>query len=266
MEYLIEYYCTSHRGNLRSNNQDNFCCLNEFLESDNLGSGRIISGIVKNDSFPVFAVFDGMGGEECGEMAAHIAAAKLSEYQFTDGSLDELAQFCKGANDEICAYTDEHLLSSMGTTAAILLFAPDNIHLCNIGDSKIFRFSDGVLEQISYDHVSVAAFGSKPPLTQNLGIKEEELIISPYLALGEYHSKDAYLICSDGLTDMVTNDEISHILSNTDKDSAAASLMQKALDNGGKDNITLILLYLDRPKRNYFKEIIERMRDKHGND
>ena len=72
----------------------------------------------------------------------------------------------------------------MGTTAAILAFTGNGVTLCNIGDSKIFRFCDGELEQISKDHVTVAAYGVKPPLSQNLGISPTELIIDPYLAQG----------------------------------------------------------------------------------
>lgn len=266
MEYSIEYFCVSHKGNLRCTNQDNFYCLNEYMPSDNNGSDGVINGVARSVDAPIFAVFDGMGGEECGEVAAHIAAKQISEYSFEDTSHLELLQYCKKANDEICHYTADNSLVSMGTTAAILMFAKKKILLCNIGDSKIFRFTDGVLQQISYDHVSISAFGTKPPLTQNLGIKEDELIISPYTAKGEYHNHDIYLICSDGLTDMVSNEDIGNILNSSQKENSADLLLQKALKNGGKDNITLILLYISKDNQNIVKRIIESLRYRHGNN
>ena len=67
----------------------------------------------------------------------------------------------------------------MGTTAAILVFGKREIGLCNIGDSKIFRFAQNRLEQISVDHYAVGVYGRKPPLSQNLGIPEKELLIDP---------------------------------------------------------------------------------------
>lgn len=266
MEYSIEYFCVSHTGNIRTRNQDNFFCLNEYMPPDNNGSDGIIKGVTRSVDSHVFAVFDGMGGEECGEVAAYIAAKQMSEFNFENDSSLELLQYCKKVNNEICRYTADNSLISMGTTAAILMFARKKILLCNIGDSKIFRFTDGVLQQISYDHVSISAFGTKPPLTQNLGIKEDELIISPYTATGEYHNNDIYLICSDGLTDMVSNEDIENILNSSQKEDSANLLLHKALENGGKDNITFILLYICKDNKNIVKRIIESLKYRHGNN
>ena len=104
----------------------------------------------------------------------------------------------------------------------------------------------GVLEQISKDHVAVAAFGVKPPLSQNLGIPPTELIIDPYLAQGAYNDGDVYLICSDGLTDMVPTEEISGVLASKPVDGACMELLEKALANGGRDNITVVLCRIER--------------------
>lgn len=265
MNYFIEYYCISHKGNVRSTNQDNYCCLGEYMPFDNNGSNGVITGITRNIDDPIFAVFDGMGGEESGEMAAFIAARKLAEYKFEHDPPKELFGYCKSANDEICEYTEEHSLTSMGTTAAILLFCKNKIFLCNIGDSKIFQFTDDAFRQISYDHISISAFGTKPPLTQNLGIKEDELIISPYTAIGDYHSNDVYLICSDGLTDMISNDEIKNILINTERANVAEALLQKALENGGKDNITILLLFINKEKNTFINRLKRNMRCVNGN-
>ena len=252
MSYLIKYYCTSHIGKCRKTNQDNFCCNTKYLNYDNSGTNGIVEGVMVPSPQTVFAVFDGMGGEECGEMAAYLAAKELSEFHFEKKLNQDFVVFCKSANTKICNYTKEHSLASMGTTAAILLFSQKQIGLCNIGDSKIFQFSEGALQQISYDHVGISVFGRKPPLSQNLGIPESELILSPYVANGKYYNGDIYLICSDGLTDMLSTSDIEEILKAKTGASAAKQLLQQALENGGKDNITFILLCIEKKKRKIF--------------
>ena len=252
MSYVIKYYYTSHIGKCRKTNQDNLYCNGNYLNYDNCGTDGIIEGVLSPSSQAVFAVFDGMGGEECGEMAAYLAAKELSEFQFKKDVKQDFADFCKNANTKICNYTDAHKLTSMGTTAALLKFAKDQIGLCNVGDSKIFQFSEGKLQQISYDHVGISAFGKKPPLSQNLGIPESELILSPYVATGEYHNGDIYLICSDGITDMLPVPNIEKILCEEKGSVAAEQLLKQALDNGGKDNITFILIRIEKAKRKFF--------------
>ena len=197
---------------------------------------------------PLFAVFDGMGGEECGEVASYLAAQTLAGLERAGDPERELLSYCKMANDEICRYTQEQGLRSVGTTAAILWMQKHKIYLCNIGDSPIFRYADGELEQISVDHVSVAMAGKKPPLLQNLGIPESEMLISPYTAEGYYQKGDIYLICSDGLTDMVDAAEISRILQTDNRADTAETLLQRALDRGGKDNVSFVLLYIEKNK------------------
>lgn len=246
MLYSIDYFCTSHIGKLRGVNQDNFICLGEYMEPDGNKNSGMISGRANTEEDPLFGIFDGMGGEECGEVASYLAAQCIAGHSFRGNVKRKLKEYCRVANGAICAYTDEHGLTSMGTTAAILLFTKKRIHLCNIGDSKIFRLNGGEMDQISYDHVGVSAYGSKPPLLQNLGIKESEMIIEPFIDTWKYKDQDIYLICSDGLTDMVDTKEICQTILSSEKEKAAEILLQKALDNGGKDNITIILLYINK--------------------
>lgn len=248
MHHSISYCCVSHIGKIRSINQDNLVCDNRHMETNGDGIEFPLSGIKSSRKISVFGVFDGMGGEECGEIASYIAAHDASTLEIKGDPVKDLLQFCQKANNDICDYADKNNISSMGTTAAMLVFARKDITLCNIGDTKIFRFSGGVLEQISKDHVSVSVFGVKPPLSQNLGIPSTELIIDPYLAQGEYNDKDVYLICSDGLTDMVTTEEISEVLTTGSIRKGIETLLNKALENGGKDNVTIILLEIQRKK------------------
>ena len=248
MGYHIHYACVSHVGKIRSMNQDNFICDGHYMQSRNDETKFPLCGTKTSDEISVFGVFDGMGGEECGEVASYIASQNAAALEIENDPTDELLAFCQKANADICSYIDENELSSMGTTAAMLVFTPKFVTLCNIGDSKVFRFSDGVLEQISQDHLAIAAFGVKPPLSQNLGIPSEEMLIDPYLAQGSYHHRDMYLICSDGLTDMVSNEEIGEVLKAFSPAECANILVEKALENGGRDTITLIVLEIQRQK------------------
>lgn len=227
-----------------------------FMDSSNRGTDGVKAGKARPEDLPVFAIFDGMGGEECGEMAAYLAAREMAEFSFGEDMAGDLVTFCRQANEQICCYTRENRITSMGTTAAILRFTPQNAGLCNVGDSKIFLFSQGKLHQLSYDHVSVSVAGRKPPLTQNLGIEETEMIIEPFVALGDYKPGDVFLLCSDGLTDMVSIEQLEKILGKKRKKAAAQALLQTALDNGGRDNISYILLYTGkRPVFERLKEV-----------
>lgn len=253
MRYEIFYSCISHIGNVRSINQDNFICNGLYAKNDDFETKFPIKGRVDTKKPTLFGIFDGMGGEECGEIASHIAVQEAVFTQLGKDAPFTLIEYCKRANKKICEYAESNSITAMGTTAAILLFTKSEITLCNIGDSKIFRFSNGEIEQISKDHVVISAFGTKPPLSQNLGIPTEQLLIEPYLSQGRYKNGDKYLICSDGLTDMLTVDEIKEILNSNSTEEATTCLLNGALEKGGKDNTTLILLEVKQIKNKLLK-------------
>lgn len=260
MYYKIHYSCLSHIGKVRSLNQDNFICDGHYMHSDGTAIAFPLCGTKTSRETSVFGIFDGMGGEECGEIASYIAAKCAASFPVGKNALADLSQFCHKANRDICGYAEDNGISSMGTTAAMLAFTGKHIVLCNIGDSKIFRLSDGILEQISKDHVAISAFGVKPPLSQNLGIPPSELVIDPYLAQGPYNDGDVYLICSDGLTDMVSIAEITEVLISKPIGEAVTLLLDKALANGGKDNTTIILCRIERQSGWFFKWMPRRKR------
>ncbi len=252
MRYNVRYSCVSHIGNVRDINQDNFICDGRYMEINDELVKFPLSGVKSSKETSLFGVFDGVGGEECGEIASYIAAKTASAFEITKDAVTGLSQFCDKANQDICDYAASHEISAMGTTAALLAFTSNGVTLCNIGDSKIFRLCDGTLEQISKDHVAVSAFGVKPPLSQNLGIPSSELVIDPYLAQGAYNDGDIYLICSDGLTDMVSTEEITESLVTKSIEEASKSLLEKAISNGGRDNITIILCKIERETGFFF--------------
>ena len=242
MAFEITYSCLSNVGKTRRLNQDNFfCCgkyleLNEVFEEEHHLCGKITSG-----KRPLFAVFDGMGGTDEGEVSAYIAAKAAKKVTVRKNGITALSKYCQSVNTEICQYAKEKSIVT-GTTSAMLLFDNHDITLCNIGDSKVFHFFDNKAEQISVDHLDVCAYNTKPPLLQNLGIRPEEMLIDPYFAVGICNSGDKYLICTDGLTDMVPLAIIEETVNSNDIHKAAAVLMERALSFGGKDNVTLILI------------------------
>lgn len=247
--FELNYACFTDAGTCRANNQDSFFCLGTFPECDAAPMQQVLCGQTEPGSSRLFGVFDGMGGEYNGEIASFLAAKRAASFEVcSENPADDLLMLCRNANSDICQYAAENGIPSMGTTAAMLLFEKDRIYLCNIGDSKIFRCSKDGLEQISEDHLGIAAFGRKPPLSQNLGIPEDEMMIEPYTTSGFYNPGDKYLICSDGLTDLVSSAKIRSILRAHPPQAAASALIEEALSNGGKDNVTVIVIEICRSR------------------
>ena len=255
MNYTIKYVVLCEKGNKRKTNQDNFWCGGNFLSVENNGLSTCLTDSTNNATIPIFAIFDGMGGARYGETAAYIATKTLNSLCSTtdkSNSIQFLATSCKKMNDEICAYAKNNQAAGMGTTAVLLAFGTKNIYVCNIGDSKAFLYNIKTFMQISYDHVVSIPNAKKLPLSQHLGIPQDEFVINPYLATGEYNDGDRYLLCSDGLTDMVSMEEMESILSQKKPVADVAQvLMEAALNNGGSDNITIILCELHKNK--FFK-------------
>lgn len=108
MRYELVYSCISHIGNVRSINQDNFVCENTYAKtlSDNIQfpiSGKIVANSTKR-----FGVFDGMGGEECGEIASLIAAEEFAKMPMRKDGILLLNEYCKIANKHICEYAENN--------------------------------------------------------------------------------------------------------------------------------------------------------------
>ena len=263
MAYQIEYAYTCHIGKIRNNNEDNFWCCGDSLEAQNQGMSHIRSGYMKQSEYPLLAVFDGMGGESCGEMAAFLAAEACGEHFKTakDGIRNDPEEFlneiCESMNQAICDYGRTNKINSMGTTAALLAFAEDAVYSCNLGDSRIYKSDREKFYQISQDHVLGRSLFGKAPLTQYLGMEEENLQLEPSISRQEIKIGDRFLLCSDGITDMLLDGEIADILS---RDIPVAKtveiLVDRALKKGGRDNITVVLCEIMEQPRNMFRRVL----------
>ena len=263
MAYQIEYAYTCHIGKIRNNNEDNFWCCGDSLEAQNQGMSHIRSGYMKQSEYPLLAVFDGMGGESCGEMAAFLAAEACGEHFKTakDGIRNDPEEFlneiCESMNQAICDYGRTNKINSMGTTAALLAFAEDAVYSCNLGDSRIYKSDREKFYQISQDHVLGRSLFGKAPLTQYLGMEEENLQLEPSISRQEIKIGDRFLLCSDGITDMLSDGEIADILS---RDIPVAKtveiLVDRAMKKGGRDNITVVLCEIMEQPRNMFRRVL----------
>lgn len=262
MGFVIEAACGCNKGKIRKNNEDNFYfdgkCLE--VENDGLKNPAYIETPVKRGLS--YAVFDGMGGENFGEVASFVAARQMqqTERALGDYLISEkkyLNRLSMSLNEAVLQAKREQFTDRMGTTMVSLCFSGRYVYVCNIGDSRAYRLRDGEFLQISEDHVERRSVREhrKAPLTQHLGIDPEDMLIEPYIAKGELKKGDMYLLCSDGLTDMLTDLEISCLMSDTvDTETCVSSLVQAALDKGGRDNITAIICRISKYRRFIWKK------------
>ena len=236
----IEYAACCTTGRLRRNNEDNFYCGGRIRDNINSNDDVAFSGTVSCNGNEMFAVFDGMGGEACGEIASFVAASHAELYARDRMEYEEyLYELAEYINEKVCEETASRSLVLMGTTAAMVQFCGGDIYVCNAGDSRVYRLLKHELKQLSVDHIA-AVYGGKA-LTKFVGIPDDKL--RPYIASGEYRPGDVYLLCTDGVTDMLTDEEILAIIDNKKPlNLSCRALIDAAMEKGGVDNATAILL------------------------
>jgi len=252
MVYTFNASCGSFIGNGRNNNEDNFYFNRKHLPIPNKGLKNPLKCKGTTDEPFVVALFDGLGGECKGEEASRLASEVFSEEA---KKLEELAlsgkefmyETCEKANAAVNALRDTMQLTSMGTTVAAIYFSQDEVIACNVGDSKIFRIRDKKMIQISQDHTDekiIAAMGidKKPVLLQYLGIPDTDMAIEPYVSKGDILSEDVYVLCSDGVTDVLSISEMYEIICANGADEAVRQLLAEVNKRDGADNSTVIVI------------------------
>ena len=249
MRFAVEAACGCDMGRIRKNNEDNFYFDGKCLEAENDGLKYpvFVEEAVKNGM--CVAVFDGMGGERFGEFASFAAARQMQQTQrklsdFFVSPRKYLYSMTKQLNDAVVKAQEELCTDRMGATMVALYFSGRYVYSCNLGDSRSYRLRDGEFLQLSEDHLAIrpGREHKKAPITRYLGMNIEDVEVEPYIAKGELRKGDLYLLCSDGLTDMLTNFEISDImLGSNDAENCVQALIQAALEHGGRDNITVIV-------------------------
>ncbi len=258
MDWRILAACGCHIGRRREKNEDNFLFDGISIPSENRGLGQILTKECTPDAGRFFAVFDGMGGGDYGEIAACKAAETARQSLYTGGNFPDtdseafagsLARMCEEMNGAVFQSGAERNSYTMGTTLAGLLFRGQDVWSCNVGDSRNYLLREGILRQISRDHTDETYMrqqgisGRKPFLTQYLGMDPEEIKIAPEIRRIPLHEKEGFLICSDGVTDMLCRETLEAILQETpEPKECVQQIIDAALEAGGKDNITAIVI------------------------
>lgn len=241
----------TNRGKVRKNNEDNLFFDGEYLPESHLDMTEPLFMKERADVPVLLAVFDGVGGAYYGEKASCLSAETMAKFfEEKNGLLNSekfFRELCHQMNRKVCELEDVYL-ANMGATVSALLFEQETVTICNLGDSPVFRIRKNKIERIHEEHTNRRILEEqkikrKPELTQCLGIAEEEMTICPYIRQYAVQNGDWYLLCSDGLTDMLTDKEIAAILrSRVTKRQRIKKLMEAALMRGGRDNITIILV------------------------
>jgi len=217
---------------------------------------------LRNEDFfisapPLFAIADGMGGARAGEIAAGLAAAVFAEGGAETRDAEGMLALIVEANRRIWerALTDP-ATTGMGTTvtAALVDASGDKVTFGHVGDSRAYRFRDGAIEQVTTDHSLVAELvesgiltpeeaehhPQRSAITRALGT---ESTVDADVFTVEVEPGDLFLLCSDGLSDMVGDDEVASLLAEAqgDPERAAEVLVGAANAHGGEDNVTVVL-------------------------
>lgn len=203
---------------------------------------------------PLFAIADGMGGAQAGEVASRLAAAALKESGVETGGEQRIFDLIQEANRRVYARssTDPNT-SGMGTTITVALVENGNVAFGHVGDSRAYLIRDGRMEQVTEDHSLVnelmksgklspeeaEAHPQRSVITRALGTDPD---VDADTFTIEARVGDVFLLCSDGLTDMVGEREIQELVERNREDINAAlkSLVKAANRSGGEDNITVV--------------------------
>lgn len=231
-------------GRIRENNEDSLLVIQEH-----------------SPDYCVFAVADGMGGHQAGEVASAMAIEGLKKFFVKQNIINKTYQksehiqkLINNINSNIYNVSlEKPELHGMGTTLTSVLYRQNQLYISHIGDSRVYRINDEGIEQLTEDHSLVAGLIREGTITKEQARSHPQKNVITR-AIGTdlnvksdtYHytlqDEDIILLCTDGLSNLVSESEIKHIIeSNVDLQEAANSLVQLANAKGGTDNITLII-------------------------
>jgi len=220
--------------------------------------GNEDSGFVSSQ---LIAVADGMGGHAAGEVASRIAVEVLQSLlpslvstEIDEDSIEDLLMHSLHSIDsEISRVTDDDIEKrGMGTTLTALLIRDKFISLLHVGDSRCYRLRGNTLEQLSNDHTVIQELLDQGAISQAEAVEHPQRSmltqalrgdgdVTPVLQMYEIKKGDRYLLCSDGLSGVLTEKEIKIGLKKTDKDEAAKFLVDATYVNGAPDNVTVLI-------------------------
>jgi protein phosphatase len=207
---------------------------------------------------PLFAVADGMGGHQAGEVASRLAAAALREDVEPAGGTERIEELIREANRRIWQHSKEDVTASgMGTTVTAARVEGDSVTIGHVGDSRAYRIREGQIEQLTEDHSLAAELERSGKLSaEEARMHPQRSVITRALGTDpdveidafsvEGRPGDVYLICSDGLSSMVDDATILAVVEGrrSNLETAARELVRAANRSGGEDNITVVCFEL----------------------
>jgi protein phosphatase len=246
--FLFSVTAASRVGCVRDNNEDMLLVGNMFVRDDKL---EVVKELESSDRY-LLALADGMGGHACGEVASsdvlhnleffyNDIPSGLSVENFNDSIYEWLGSICNiidAKGHSAMQYRN------MGTTLVALAYYEGDFYWLNCGDSRLYRFHDGQLTQLTTDHSLSNMMGQKVHsnvITNCIGGGCKTSYIDIVRCTSELQAGDAVLLCSDGLTDMLDDAIIERML---DEGKEAIDLCHAAEDAGGFDNVSAIVLRL----------------------
>ena len=212
-------------------------------------------------SSSLLAVADGMGGHAGGEVASQIAIKTLASMVpvliapdiDTDSIEDLLLNSLHTIDGEISRVASDDIeLRGMGTTLTALLIRGNRVALLHVGDSRCYRLRGNTFEQLTHDHtvlqelldsgtISMSEAADHPQRSMLTQVLMGEGSVAPVLMVYEVNSKDRFLLCSDGLSSVLTEKEIKSLLKKSNRDEAAVALVEATYVNGAPDNVTVVI-------------------------
>ena len=222
----------THTGNIRDHNEDAFLALPEQR---------------------LWIAADGMGGHTAGDFASGLIVDRFRNFEtspLTGHNIDQIRQILAQVNHELWTKAQQMGDTIIGSTVAILLATEHHITAVWSGDARIYRLRDGLLKQITRDHSEgeeiesgiddVVGSTFNNAVTQAIGATEE---LQVETEIRENRPGDTYLLCSDGLNKELSDQQIAAILKANATEAAGRILLDEALANYGRDNITVVLAH-----------------------
>ncbi len=236
----VDYAMITHHGKVRPHNEDSIAVGSWIGTGTMLKPGR---GIAESNWPLLLLVADGVGGHAGGEVASRISADYLSGYEFDNSDDFNLPTVLIQASRRIIDQASQSpSLWGMATTVVGLLVHPDRIAWFNVGDSRAYRIFESDLVQLSIDDVPDwdREWGRSHVITQVLGgtFSTEEIVPHVGTIPGGHESR--FLLCSDGLTDMMSDTEIASAIQ-TSNYRTVEELLKRAIAAGGHDNISIVV-------------------------
>ena len=204
----------------------------------------------------LFIIADGMGGHLGGKEASEIAIKSISQNFYQHKSNDPLEAlkyaFSRASHLILEESRKNKKLTGMGTTGTALYLNQNYAYIGHVGDSRVYLYHQGMMWQLTEDHSLLNEYRKQGiplttkvkadnVLTRSLGATS---IVQTDCLFRKIQGDDVYLLCSDGLTAMLRDDEICSIIESSSKENAAQALIKAANKLGGEDNISVILVYI----------------------